>query len=167
VTIRESIGRCCLASMAAAAVMGLVSPASGRAQTAAPQKPPVAAAAAAPAAPENYTYKSEGRRDPFVGLVRQGTASRTVQKRPEGLKGVSFSEVLLSGVMRGEDRSCAVLVAPDGRHYIVHAGDRLFDGVVKSITRDSITVLQDVNDPLSLVKQREVRKTLRAVEEVK
>ena len=37
----------------------------------------------------------------------------------------------------------------------------LMDGVVKSITQDAIVFSQDVNDPLSLVKQREVRKTIR------
>jgi len=43
----------------------------------------------------------------------------------------------------------------------------LFDAVVKAITADSLVVLQEVNDPLSLQKQRERRKTLRVVEEVK
>jgi hypothetical protein len=36
---------------------------------------------------------------------------------------------------------------------------------VKSITQDTIVFSQDVNDPLSLVKQKEVRKTLRSGEE--
>ena len=35
------------------------------------------------------------------------------------------------------------------------------------IAADSVLILQEVSDPLSLAKQREVRKTLRAVEEVK
>jgi len=56
---------------------------------------------------------------------------------------------------------------PDLKTYIVHPNDRLFDGTVRAITADSLVILQDVNDPLSLTKQREVRKTLRAIEEVK
>ena len=39
------------------------------------------------------------------------------------------------------------------------------DGTVKQITQDTVVFSQDVNDPLSLVKQREVRKTLRSSEE--
>jgi hypothetical protein len=35
------------------------------------------------------------------------------------------------------------------------------DGSVKAITNDSVVFAQDVNDPLSMVKQKEVRKTVR------
>jgi hypothetical protein len=60
-----------------------------------------------------------------------------------------------------------MVLAPDGKTYIVHVNDRLVDGVVKQITPQGIVVLQEVNDPLSLVKQREVRKNLRSAEEGK
>ena len=36
------------------------------------------------------------------------------------------------------------------------------DGTVKSIVQDAVVFSQDVNDPLSLVKQKEIRKTLRS-----
>jgi hypothetical protein len=49
----------------------------------------------------------------------------------------------------------------------VHQGDKLLDGAIKSITPQGLIVLQDVNDPLSLVKQREVRKMLRSIESAK
>jgi hypothetical protein len=35
------------------------------------------------------------------------------------------------------------------------------DGSIKAITNDSVVFSQDVNDPLSMVKQKEVRKTVR------
>ncbi len=35
------------------------------------------------------------------------------------------------------------------------------DGSIKSIAQDAVVFSQDVNDPLSLVKEREVRKTIR------
>ena len=38
---------------------------------------------------------------------------------------------------------------------------------MKAITADSVIFSQNVNDPLSLVKQREVRKYLRATQEGK
>ncbi len=46
----------------------------------------------------------------------------------------------------------------DNKTYIVRAGDKLSDGTVRSITADAMVILQQVNDPLSLEKEREVRK---------
>jgi predicted ATPase len=39
--------------------------------------------------------------------------------------------------------------------------------VITRITAQGLVILQEVNDPLSLVKQREVRKNLRSAEEGK
>ena len=49
----------------------------------------------------------------------------------------------------------------------MRAGDKLSDGTIRTITADSMVILQQVNDPLSLEKQREVRKVLRQTEEAK
>jgi len=49
----------------------------------------------------------------------------------------------------------------DNRTYTLKAGDELYDGTVKTVTADAMVVLQNVNDPLSAVKKREVRKLLR------
>ena len=52
--------------------------------------------------------------------------------------------------------------APSGRTYSIRPGDRLMDGNVRTITRGRRSCcMQEVNDPLSLEKQREVRKYLR------
>ena len=56
---------------------------------------------------------------------------------------------------------------PDGKVFTVRAGDKLADGVIRNITANSVVILQEVNDPLSLEKQREVRKFLRGGDEVK
>ena len=57
---------------------------------------------------------------------------------------------------------------PEGRVgmeiHIVRAGDKLSDGSIRSITADSMVILQQVNDPLSLQKEQEVRKLLRQTE---
>ena len=66
--------------------------------------------------------------------------------------------------MRDRSGFIAMIQAPDNKTYIVRAGDKLMDGTVKSITQDSVIFSQDVNDPLSLVKQREVPKPVRATE---
>jgi Tfp pilus assembly protein PilP len=132
--------------------------------------PPTATAAAAPSpstAAEGYSYKPEGRRDPFMSLTARLVDARAAGKRPDGLAGAMVGEIVLKGILQNRGTSVAVVQAPDGKTYLVHAGERLLDGVVKAITPDSLVILQEVTDPLSLVKQREVRKSLRVVEEVK
>jgi Tfp pilus assembly protein PilP len=143
-----------------------------------PQSPPPAAAVppAQPAAteggrvpppPEGYSYRPEGRRDPFLSLAARSADPRSTGKRAEGLPGLLVSEVALRGVIQAQGRYLATVQAPDMKSYLVRPGDRFFDGVVKAITADSLIIMVEVNDPLSLTKQREVRKTLRLVEEVK
>ena len=43
------------------------------------------AASTAPATPENYTYQTGGRRDPFTSLIGTGTEPRAPLQRGEGL----------------------------------------------------------------------------------
>jgi hypothetical protein len=50
-----------------------------------------------------------------------------------------------------------------GKTYSIRPGDRLMDGTVRAITAQAVVLMQQVNDPLSLDKQREVRKYLREV----
>ena len=66
--------------------------------------------------------------------------------------------------MRDRSGFIAMIQAPDNKTYIVRRGDKLMDGAVKTITQDGVIFSQDVNDPLSLVKQREVPKRVRATE---
>lgn len=138
----------------------------GQMQPTPPGQPP-GAAAPAPSA-EAYSYNPEGRRDPFVSLLNRGEDFRAAgakTQRPEGLRGLLVSEVTLRGIVRSQGAFVAILQGPDNRTYIVRPNDRLFDGTVRSITADGVVFLQEVNDPLSLVKQREVRKLLRAPQE--
>jgi Tfp pilus assembly protein PilP len=110
-----------------------------------------------------YSYDPAGRRDPFVTLTgRGGDLSTAGGARPQGIAGVLVSEVTVKGVIKSSKGGFIALVqAPDGHTYMIHAGDKVFDGTVKTITQDAVVFSQDVNDPLSLVKQREVRKTIR------
>ena len=128
------------------------------------QTPPAAAPAPPPA--EIYSYAPEGRRDPFVSLVARGADLRS-DNRPEGLAGMLINDITVRGIFKTDERIVAMLQAPDNRTYIVHVNDRLFDGFIKAITVDTVVFSQDVNDPLSLVKQREVRKPIRPLQEGK
>lgn len=120
--------------------------------------------APAPAAPA-FSYDPTGRRDPFVSLVGRGSVVETSGERPAGVPGMLINEVSLKGIMKERSGFIALVQGPDRKTYAIRPGQRLLDGSVKSITQDTVVFSQDVNDPLSLVKQREVRKTLRSGEE--
>jgi Tfp pilus assembly protein PilP len=84
--------------------------------------------------------------------------------RPSGVPGLLINEVSIKGIVRNSSGFVALIQGPDNKSYVVKAGDRLMDGTVKSIVQDAVVFSQDVNDPLSLVKQKEIRKPLRVVE---
>ena len=130
-----------------------------------PVEPAVETPGTEPAQPEVYTYDPLGRRDPFVSLLNRGADIRPVSERPTGLAGLSVNDVSLRGIILSEGVYLAVLQAPDNKTYIVRDTDRLFDGSVKTVSEDAVIFLQEVNDPLSLVKEREVRQGLRGAEE--
>jgi Tfp pilus assembly protein PilP len=120
------------------------------------------------APPSAFTYDGTGRRDPFVSLALRGSDPRSEGRlRYQGLTGVSVGEVTVKGIVLFEGKLVAMVQAPDDRTYIVRANDRLLDGAVRAVTAEAVVFVQQVNDPLSLVKEREIRKPLRVVEEVK
>jgi len=119
-------------------------------------------------APETYTYQPAGRRDPFLSLVGTGReASPATRRTAEGPSSMAVGEISVRGVMQSKGSLVAMIQGPDNKTYIVRQGDKLLDGVIKSVTPQGLIVVQEVNDPLSLVKQREVRKFLRGLEDVK
>jgi Tfp pilus assembly protein PilP len=119
------------------------------------------AAAPAPAG-SAYSYDPSGRRDPFVSLLMRGNDTRPAgATRPPGLPGQLVGELTLKGVLKSKSGFVAILQASDNKTYLGRPGDRVMDGSIKSIAQDAVVFSQDVNDPLSLVKQREVRKAIR------
>jgi hypothetical protein len=109
-----------------------------------------------------YSYDPAGRRDPFVSLLGRGGDVPTTGARPQGLPGLLIAEVTVKGSLKTvKGDYVALLQAPDNKTYIAHAGDKVLDGAIKTITAAEVVFTQDVTDPLSLVKQREVRKAIR------
>jgi Tfp pilus assembly protein PilP len=147
------------------------------AQAQAPAAPPAKKAPAAapnpdlPAPPANFEYTVLGRRDPFISLINRGNDARTAgdqpAKRADGVPGLLTSEITVRGIVNTRGQYVAMVAGVDGKVYSIRAGARLADGVVRQVTADAVVILQEVNDPLSLEKQREVRKLLRGGEEVK
>jgi type IV pilus assembly protein PilP len=154
-------------------------PAASAPAPAATSQAPVGAPAAQPAAKalaaegkadaveaQGFTYNPEGRRDPFVSLLHRGVDSSQTT-RVAGLSGLGTAEVSLRGVVLSQGGFVGIVQGVDNKTYIVRTGDKLSDGSVRAITADSMVILQQVNDPLSLAKVHEVRKVLRHTEEGK
>jgi Tfp pilus assembly protein PilP len=125
-----------------------------------------------PVPPPNFEYSPQGRRDPFLSLLNRGKETgpnngAATAKRAEGVPGMMTGELTVRGIMQTRGAWVAMVSGPDNKVYTVRAGDKLADGVIRQVTQTSVVILQEVNDPLSLEKQREVRKFLRGGDEVK
>ena len=114
-----------------------------------------------------YAYDPHGRRDPFVNLLRPVSADMGPKSRPAGLKGFLIQEVALKGIVKTARGFTAMLLGSDGKSYFVGTGDRMFDGVITAMDAATVTFRQEVADPLSTVKSRDVKKTLYPSEEAR
>jgi Tfp pilus assembly protein PilP len=167
-------------AVAAVLALGLAAVVSAQAPAAATQAPAAPAAPAQPsgmdtarsilneefeAAPGTYTYDPQGRRDPFMNMLKpvSDTGPKT---RPPGLRGFMIAEVALKGIVKTPKGFTAMLMFND-KSYFVNTGDRLFDGQITAIDATTVTFRQEVTDPLSTVKTREVKKTLYPSEEAR
>lgn len=151
---------------------GAQGPAAGPAPAAAPAPTPAPPAQGAGSTsalePQGFTYNSEGRRDPFVSLLRRGAdTQRSAGARAAGLAGLGTGDIALKGTVQSRSGYVAILQGADSKSYIARTGDRLLDGTIRAITQNAMVILQEVNDPLSLEKEREVWKVLRQTEEAK
>jgi type IV pilus assembly protein PilP len=152
-------------------VLGMTAVAVAAPQTPAPSAGPAPAQAQppAPTPADTFTYNPDGRRDPFVSLLTKG-GERHVP-RPgqdlEGVAGLAVDELTVRGIVSSPSGLVAMVQSPDRKTYLVRQNDKLLDGIVKSVTAEGLVIMQEVNDPLSLVKQKEVRKMLHGNEEGK
>ncbi|MBW8869034.1 MAG: pilus assembly protein PilP [Acidobacteria bacterium] len=113
------------------------------------------------------SYDAGGRRDPFVSLIvpkAAPTAPRAAAApRPgAGLSGIAVSDVQLKGVVRSGTTFVAILEGPDGRTFLAKRADRLMDGVIKGIEAGAVVFTERVEDAAGAVRQRDVRKALKA-----
>jgi type IV pilus assembly protein PilP len=155
--------------------LGAVSAAPARAQAPAAPSPAASPAAdslksigtEAPGSPEGYNYNPMGRRDPFVSLLKPVSPDQGPKTRRPGMEGFLIQEVALKGIVKTPKGYTAMLLGTDGKSYFVGVGQRLFDGVVTAIDATTVTFRQEVTDPLSTVKSRDVKKTLYPSEEAR
>lgn len=96
----------------------------------------------APATPE-FVYDPSGRRDPFESLVtlkKQTGPALDAPKTP--LQSYELGQLRLIGVIVGKGQPRAMVLAPDGKSYILTKGIKVGknDGVVKDISSEAVKI---------------------------
>lgn len=115
-------------------------------------------------APGSYVYSPQGRRDPFVSLLKPVTD--TGRRKLPGIEGLLIQEVALKGIVKDAKGYTALMTGPDvTKSFFVKVGQRLYDGAVIAIDAATVTFRQEVTDPLSSVRSRDLKKTLYPSEE--
>jgi len=119
------------------------------------------------AQPGQYSYQPGGRRDPFISLLVNVGPSEGGNKRPPGMQGFLIQELALKGIVKDQTGYIALLLGVDGKSYFGRIGQRFYDGVLVAMDASSATFRQEVTDPLSPVKTRDVKKSLYSSEEAR
>ncbi len=126
--------------------------------------------------PGAYTYNPQGRRDPFVSLLKPVGPQGAAGQRPPGMEGFLIQEVALKGIVRTSGPGAgsaerpgfiAMFQGTDGKSYFVNVGQRMYDGEITAIDAATVTFRQEVTDPLSPVRVREIKKSLYPTEEIR
>jgi len=117
----------------------------------------------------NYTgvsFEFSNQRDPFLNpLLKKKTeqVDREIDRGvpPPGIAGTFIEEAVLKGISIRENGRLAIVRGNGNRANFLREGDRLFDGYLKTIHRDSITLVREINMRSGKAITQEVTKQLR------
>jgi hypothetical protein len=98
---------------------------------------------------EGIHYRSGQRRDPFLHPLSFSQNSRRSDEQaadrdpaPPGMAGTRIEQATLQGISMQDNRRVAIVRGMDGLIYFLREGDTLFDGYLKAIGSDSITLVR-------------------------
>jgi type IV pilus assembly protein PilP len=116
-----------------------------------------------------YVYLPEGRRDPFLAILREAGADamkKTDEVNLPPLQRVTVAELSVIGIMWGGFGYMAMVQAPDGRGYAVQRGARIGNnnGIVSAITEKAVIVEERFTDIYGKKQVREYAKPLHVKE---
>ncbi|HEX9742467.1 MAG TPA: pilus assembly protein PilP [Nitrospiraceae bacterium] len=123
-----------------------------------------------PAGRGGYVYLPEGRRDPFVSMLRDSAGADSEKKTDEinlpPLQRVTVAECTVIGIVWGGFGYTAMVQTPDGRGYVVQRGARIGsnNGVVSAITEKAVIVEERFTDIYGKKQVREYAKPLHVKE---
>lgn len=118
-----------------------------------------------------YSYKAEGRRDPFKSLLL-GRAAQKEKEQKEMVKIVGplqnydLETLKLVGIVWGELGNFAIIEAPDGKGYTAYLNTPIgkHDGRIKEIMADKIVISESYINIKGEKKDREMVIVLRKEE---
>jgi Tfp pilus assembly protein PilP len=116
------------------------------------------------AQPGEFVYNPEGRRDPFWNLL-QGKSVKENREAIEGIAGLMIDELELEGIVFAQGTFKALLKGPDTRPYVVGIGDKVYDGEVVAMDKNSVSFKKSLTVALAGQKERVIIKTLNPEEE--
>jgi type IV pilus assembly protein PilP len=96
-----------------------------------------------------FTYVSEGRRDPFVPLSKIRRPMEEAPAEPvTPLQSFDLGQFRLVGLIIGKGAAKAMVTAPDGKSYILAKGIKIGknNGVVIDITKEAVVVKEKYYD---------------------
>ena len=116
-------------------------------------------ATAKPAAAANLPVQH--RRDPFAPLItKEQTGPSVPSHLPPGKAGLMVSTLRVDGVVRGASGMLVLVSNPQQRVYFLRQGDRLYDGVVETISMDGVSFKEMSKDPFGKPIERVVTKRI-------
>jgi hypothetical protein len=66
------------------------------------RRKPEASPASQPPPPESYTYRPDGRRDPFQNLIGSGSDKNVAVHKGDGPAGMTLGEISIRGIMQSK-----------------------------------------------------------------
>jgi hypothetical protein len=121
----------------------------------------------APLKTAGVPYRSDGRRDPFLNPLLLAKKDKPVDEElsrgvpPPGIAGTYIAQAVLQGTAIRADGRVAIVRGADTRAYFLKEGDRLFDGYLKTIESDSITLIRETKMRSGKILTHDVTKRLR------
>ena len=115
----------------------------------------------------NVVYRSGNRRDPFINplLVKKKDKQEDEEISrglpPPGIAGTYIAQAMLQGIAIRDTGKVAVFRGADSRAYFLRKGDKLFDGYLKDINDDSVTLVRETKLRSGKILTQDVTKRLR------
>ena len=112
-------------------------------------------------------FKLGNRRDPFLNPLLMKKAEGQVDEElsrglpPPGIAGTYIAQAILQGTSIRENGRMAIVRGADTRAYFLKEGDRLFDGYLKTVESNSITLVRETKMRSGKTLTQDVTKRLR------
>lgn len=98
--------------------------------------------------PKGFVYNPMGKRDPFQTLMEMSKSKELSSQEETPLQKYALNQLRIIGVVWGKGEPQAMVVAPDGKSFILKKGVKVGknDGIVIDITKEDVLVEERIFD---------------------